>query len=219
MKRFVVVGLGIFGSGVAETLYENGHDVIAIDLQEVTVNRIAPRVTRAVVGDAREVEILERIGARNADAAVVSTGDDMSASILAVLALRDVGVQQIYVKVISFDHARIMRRIGVSETVFPERESSFNLGVRMMRAESVLNYVRLGGGLSLQEMAVPREWEGKSLRELQLPSRYRVSVVALHDAVTDEMVAVPDPDRTLLDTHSLILTGTEESLARVATIK
>lgn len=219
MKRFVVVGLGIFGSGVAETLYENGHDVIAIDLKDSTVNRIAPRVTRAVVGDAREVEILERIGARNADAAVVSTGDDMSASILAVLALRDVGVQQIYVKVISFDHARIMRRIGVSETVFPERESSFNLGVRMMRAESVLNYVRLGGGLSLQEMAVPREWEGGTLRELQLPARYRVSVVALHDAVTDEMIAVPDPDSKLLDTHSLILTGTEESLARVAAIK
>lgn len=218
MKRFIIVGLGIFGSGVAETLYEQGNDVIAIDLKEQNVNRMAGHVTRAVVGDARQVDVLEKIGSRGAEAAVVSTGEDISASILVTLALRDLGVLEIYVKVISFDHARIMAKIGVTETVFPERESSVNLGKRIVSSDALLNYVRLGGGLSLQEMTVPARWEGKTLRDLQLPARYRVSVVAVHDVLRDEMTPVPDPDMPLLDTHTLVLTGTEENLARVAGI-
>lgn len=219
MKRFVIVGLGIFGSGAAETLFEQGHEVIAIDLEESKVNRIAAHVSRAVVGDGRQVEVLERLGAREADAAIVSTGDDMSASILVVMALRDLGVREIYVKVVSFDHGRIMRKIGVTETVFPERESSVNLATRIMQSDALINYVNLGSGLGLQEMAVPRKWEGKTLRELRLPTHYRVSVVAVHDVLTDTMVPVPDPDRPLQDSDTLILTGSKENLARVARIK
>jgi trk system potassium uptake protein TrkA len=218
MKRYVVAGLGIFGAGVAETLYTHGHDVIAIDLKEEKVNRIAPHVSRAAVGDARQLDVLDKIGSREADAGVVSLGSDLGASILAVMALRDLKVREIYVKVISFDHARIMNRIGVTETVFPEREMSINLARRMVQSESLLNYVRIGGGLSLQEMAVPRHWEGKTLRELKLPSDYKVSVVAVHDVLTDRMIPVPNPDEPLQDTHTLVLTGTEENLARVAAV-
>lgn len=218
MKRFVIVGLGIFGSGVAETLYEQGNEVIAIDLVEENVNRIAPHVTRAVVGDARQVDVLEQIGARDADAGVVSTGDDLSASVLAAMALRDLDVGEIYVKVISFNHARIMSKIGVTETVFPERESSVNLATRIMQSKALLNYVRLGSGFSLQEMAVPKRWEWRTLRDLRLPARFRVSVVAVHDVIADRIIPVPDPDEPLKDTDTLILSGTEENLARVARI-
>jgi len=218
MKRFIIIGLGIFGSGVAETLYAEGHEVIAIDVKEEHVNRIASHVTRAVVGDARQVDILEKVGARGANTGVISTGDDLSASILAAMALRDLKVREIYVKVISFDHARIMAKIGVTETVFPERESSVNLAVRLIHSQAVLNYYRIGNGLSLQEMAVPVRWEGKTLRALQLPTHYRVSVVAIHDVLMDQMIPVPDPDMPLLDTHTLVLTGSETNLARVARI-
>ena len=82
MKRFVIVGLGNFGSSVAEALYSRGHDVIAVDVDERAVDEIAPHCTRAAVGDGRQIETLEEIGAETADAAVVSTGDDLTASIL-----------------------------------------------------------------------------------------------------------------------------------------
>lgn len=218
MKRFIIVGLGTFGSSVAESLYEHGNEVIAIDMEETNVNRVVAHTSRAVVGDARQVDILQRIGAKDADAAVVSTGDDLSASILATMALKDLGVKEIYVKVISFDHARIMSKMGVTETVFPERDSAGNLATLMLRSDAILNYVRLGGGLSLQEMAVPARWEGRSLRELRLPNRYRVSVVAVRDVLTDRMLPVPDPDEPLLDTNTILLTGSEANLARVASI-
>src|SRR5690606_17199725 len=113
------------------------------------------------------LQILERAGAKDADAAVVSTGDDLTASILATMFLHDLGIRDLYVKVISRDHARVMERIGVKESIFPERESALGLGARLPGV-GLLNYVRLGAGFSVQEMAVPDSWNGKSLRELQL---------------------------------------------------
>jgi trk system potassium uptake protein TrkA len=217
MKRFVVVGLGNFGSAVAETLYTQGHDVTTIDTDEKAVDRIARRVSRAVVGDGRQLEVLERVGAADADAGVVSTGDDITASILATLALRDLGVSEIFVKVISSDHARVAEKLGVTETIFPERESGQRLATRIA-TRTLLNYVRLAPDFSIQEMAVPETWIGKSLRELELPRRHRISVVAVHDILQDEMIPVPNPDSPLKDSDTLLVSGKDEDLARAARI-
>ncbi len=191
---------------------------MALDINEDSVDRIAPHVTRAAVGDGRQMETLERLGVKGADASIVSTGDDITASILASMALRDLGVREIYVKVISRDHARVMARMGVTETIFPERESALNLSSRLS-GQAVLNYVQLGAGLSVQEMAVPDEWEGKTLRSLSLRQHFRLSIIAVHDVLTDTMIIPPDPDAPLKDTDTLLVAGHEESLERVARMK
>lgn len=218
MKRFVVVGLGNFGATLAESLYDLGHEVIALDAAEDAVDRIATRVTRAAVGDGRSLSALERLGARGADGGVVSTGDDIAASILASMALRDLGVGEIYVKVVSRDHARVMERIGVTETIFPERDSAIRLATRVA-SRGILNYVELGAGFSLQEMAVPDRWVGRTLRDLALPRTYRVSVTAVHDILKNEIVPVPDPDARLKDSDTLLLAGRDGDLARVAKVR
>jgi trk system potassium uptake protein TrkA len=218
MKRFVVIGLGNFGASVAEALHANGHDVIAIDPSEEAVDRIAPHVSRAAVGDGRSMQTLDRVGVRGADAGVVSTGDDITASILATMALRDLGVRDVFVKVVSRDHARVMERIGVTETVFPERDSALALGTRMS-GTALLNYVRLGTGFSIQEMGVPEDWTGKTLRQLDLRRRYNVSVIGLHDVLTDKINVALDPDQVLKDSDTLLVAGRDEDLARAAMVK
>lgn len=215
MNRFVIVGLGNFGSSVAEALYSHGHDVIAVDTDESAVDDIAPHCSRAAVGDGREAAMLEEVGAEDADAAVVSTGDDITASILSTMALKDLGVETIYVKVISDNHARIMRQLGAAETVFPERDSGVNLASRISE-KGVVNYVRMGRNLSVQELVVPEEWRGHTLRELAVRAEYDVSVVGIHDTTVDEMIVPPDPDDTLRRTDTLILAGTDEAIEKVA---
>ena len=215
MKRFIVVGLGNFGSAAAESSHTKGHDVAAIDMNEHAVDRIVPFVTRAAVGDGRDMRSLERIGARDADAAIVSTGADITASILATLALHDLGVGEVYVKVVSNDHARVMQKIGATETVFPERESGLRLGARMA-SRTVLNYVRLADDFSIQEMAVPDRWIGRTLRELELPRRHHVAIVAIHDVLHGEIATVPDPDAPLKESDTLLVSGRDDDLARVA---
>jgi trk system potassium uptake protein len=217
MKRIVVIGLGNFGSFVAESLYTHGHDVIAIDMRENAVDRLANRVSRAAVGDARQIEILRQAGVTNCDAAIVSTGDDITASVLSTMALRDLGVSEIFVKVISHDHARVMKRLGATETVFPERETARNLAERLSAA-TLINYIRLGGGFGLQEMVVPSEWEGQTLRKLQLPVRYRISVVGIHDNLTDAMTVPPDPDAVLKQSDTLVVAGHDEALRQIASL-
>ena len=213
-KRFIVIGLGNFGASAAEALHAKGHDVAALDTNPAAVDRVGPLVSRAAVGDGRQREILQRVGADEADVAIVSTGDDLAASVLSTLALRDIGVREIYVKVISRDHARIMDQLGVSETVFPERESGLRLAERIVSTE-ILNYIQLGRDFSLQELAVPDPWVGKSLRELELPRRYRVSVLAVHDMLNDEILPVPDPDAPLKESDTILVAGTDRDLQRV----
>jgi len=217
MKRYVVIGLGNFGASVAEALHAQGQDVVALDIDEAAIDRIAPHVGRAAVGDGKRISTLERAGVKGADIGIVSTGDDITASILATMALRDLGVKEIYVKVISQDHSRVMQKMGVTETVFPERESALRLATRVS-AHGLLNYVRLGPGFSVQEMAVPESWIGRSLRDLGLPRRYRISVIAVHDVLRDEMILVPPPEAKLKDSDTLLVAGTDEDLARAASV-
>ena len=214
MKRFFVIGLGNFGSAIAEALHADGHDVVAVDRKEEAVERIAPHVTRAVVADGQNLQTLERLGAREAAAAVVNTGEDITASILTTLALRDLGLTQIYVKVVSAEHARVLEKVGATETIFPERDSALRLATRIA-STAILNYVRLGPNFSIQEMAVPRAWIGKNLRQLKLPQRFRISIVAVHDVLTDRILP-PPADAPLKDSDTLLVAGDDEDLAKAA---
>jgi trk system potassium uptake protein TrkA len=108
-----------------------------------------------------------------------------------------------------------MERMGVTETVFPERDTALELAARLSGA-AVLNYVRLGTGFSMQEMAVRDDWTGKTLRQLELRQKYGISVIALHDMLTDQIIAAPDPDALLKDSDSLLVAGKDEDLARAA---
>lgn len=213
-KRFIVIGLGNFGSGAAEALHAKGHEVVAVDVDENAVDRVGPTVTRAAVGDGRHKAVLERVGGDEADAAIISTGDDLAASVLATLALRDLGIREIYAKVLSRDHARIMEQLGVTETIFPERESAVRLAERIVSTE-ILNYVQIGKGFSMQELAVPERWIGRTLRDLELPRRHRISVLAVHDVLKDTITPVPDPDAPLKESDTIIVAGADEDLQRV----
>lgn len=215
MKRFIVIGLGNFGSSVARTLHAIGHDVVTLDLNPERVDSMARIATKSAVGDGSDTRTLKRVGAENADAAVISTGDDITASALTALVLRDLGVAEVYVKVISTEHARLIEKIGVTDTIFPERESGERLG-RSISSQIVLNYVPLGTDFSLQEMAVPERWVSQCLRDLELPRKHGISVVAVHDMLTDRIQPVPDPDAPLKESDTLIVAGTNESLARAA---
>jgi len=215
MKRFIIIGLGNFGFSAAEALNNAGHDVIVIDVDGDVVDRIAPHVARAAVGDGTDIQTLQRIGAADADIGVIATGDDITASILATMALHDLKVKDVYVKVISRDHARVMQRIGVTETIFPERDSATALATRLS-GTALLNYVRLGEGFSIQEMAVPGRWNGRTIRELQLRQTFDITVIALHDVLNDRMLPSPDPDSILKDSDTLLVAGSDAALAKAA---
>lgn len=214
MKRFVVVGLGHFGSWVARALHAEGHEVLAVERRADIVDRYADRVGRAVVGDGTDRSLLEEVGAGEADAGIVSTGGDLAASILATQALQDLGVDDIYVKVTSQEAARVLEALGVTETIFPEREVAYRLAHRLP-SKTVMGYIPLAGEHSIQELAIPDDWIGRSLRDLALPRAHGVQVVALYDVLSGKLDVVPDADRPLKESDVAIVVGADETIAKL----
>lgn len=214
MQRFLIVGLGNFGSWAARALFAQGYEVIAIERNEDLVDRYGHDITRAIVGDATDSRLLEEVGAATVDAAIVSTGEDLAASILITLALSDLGIADIYVKVTSPEAARALEALRVTETIFPEQEAAHNLAHRIT-SRGVLKYVQLAPGYSIQEVAVPDAWLGKTLRELALPHRHGIQVVAIYDVLKDEMHVVPDPDDPLKESDIAIVAGSDEAVHEV----
>ena len=210
MKRFAVVGLGAFGSWVARALTRAGFDVICVDRDGEKVDRFAHEVARAIVGDATDALVLRKSGVADADAVVVSTGDDLAASILTVLVLKELGVPRVVVKVPTPEAVRALERFDV-EVVFPDREAAERLAYRLA-SSTVLEYIPLGQDHSIQEIGVPYAWIGKSLRELALPSRERIQVVALFDVLAGGWDVAPSPDRVVTDSDVAIVAG---STARI----
>jgi trk system potassium uptake protein len=217
MKRFTVIGLGNFGAFVATRLYRLGYDVIAIDRRADVVDRIGPNVTHAACGDGTQVGLLEELGVRESNAAIISTGDNLAASVLALLALRDLGVKETYVKVHSDEHRRIVDALGAAEHIFPERQAAEALATRLTSGR-LLRYVELGDEFGLQEMAVPDAWVGKALRDLALPTRHHVQVVAVHDMLRDS-VDLPRADRPLTPSDTLLVAGKPDALNQLTRLR
>lgn len=214
--RILVVGMGAFSTSVARTLKEMGHDVIAVERDGDLADRYADVATRAVVGDATDPLVLERAGARDVDAAVIGTGQSLATTILATMALRDLGVRDIYAKVGSRTEARALDRVGVTQAVFPEDEAGTRLAHALV-SQNVLEYVELAPGWSMQEIAVPEPWSGRSLLELEPRKELGVQVIGIRDALSGELGIPPDPSQKLKISDSLLLAGPDEMLEKLST--
>jgi len=213
--RVLLIGFGAFGLWFARTMCELGHEVIAIERDGDIVDRHADWASRVIVGDATDPVLLERAGARDVDAAVIGTAEALSTTILATVALRDLGVRQIYAKVRSQNEARALEGLHITEAIFPEREAAFRLAHRIATS-SVLQYMPIAPGYSVQEMACPDDWVGRTILALDPRSRFGIQVIAVRDALTGTFKLPPDPAEVIKPSDSLVLAGSDDALGRLA---
>jgi len=210
-KKFCVIGLGHFGFHVASTLYEEGHEVSAIDLNKDRVQALKDVSSFAIVGDAANKEFLEAQGVRDMQAVVVSTGSRSHLSTLITLYLKELEVPRILVKAISEDHGRILERMGASDIIYPEKDMAIRVA-RNMSSPNILEYIPLAEEYSLSEMSVAKGVRGKSLKELDLRNEFHITVIAIKDVLTDEFIPNPSPDYKMKDSDVLIILGKTEDI-------
>lgn len=172
-----IIGLGRFGSALAETLIELGAEVLAVDSNPELVAEWAPKLTHVREADATSVDTLRQLGVTEFDVAVVAIGSHLEASILTTAALLDVGVSTIWAKAVQDDHGRILDRVGAHHVIYPERE----MGMRAAHAISgrVIDYFELDDGFALAEVRPPASLIGLSLAEANVRERYGVTIVAV----------------------------------------
>ena len=175
--EIVVIGLGRFGSALAGTLIDMGHEVLGIDADELRVQQHAGHLTHTVQADTTNEETLRQLGVGDAVTAVVAIGADIEASVLTTGALVDLEVPNIWAKALTAQHGRILQRVGAHHVVFPEAE----MGSRVARlvTGALIEYFALDDDFVLVEMRVPRNLAGKQLGDTDLRSNYRVTVVCI----------------------------------------
>ena len=219
MNRFVVIGLGHFGSHAASTLYSAGKEVIAIDLDRDAVQAMAENATQAVVADATDRIMLENLGVNEADGAIISLGERMDVIILAALHVKELGVPYIAVKALSEDHGRILEAIGVTDVIHPEKDAAIRLGKRLSHTD-VIDYVPLLPGYSIIEIMTPPGFAGKSLKELALRNTLNVQLIAIERKLGGkrEFNIMPRADDVLEADDLLVLLGENRHLKRIREI-
>lgn len=211
MKQSVlVVGLGRFGTAAAMELMALGHEVLAVDRDEARVNDIAPDVTHAIQADASDADALRAIGAADFAHAIVAISGDPEPSIFATMALKNLGVGNVISKAGTALHGAILERVGATRVVYPERE----MGARVAHAfdtRHVIDYLDIAPGFGIVRFSPPAGWIGKSLRELDLPTRFAVTVMA-HRRGTNVTVN-PHRDATIAEGDEVVLIGPDDKLA------
>lgn len=178
MKSYIVIGLGKFGTQAAKRLYELGCDVLAIDRKAELVQPISNLVTQAVAGDARDKEVLRALGAKDFECAIVAIGDNLADSVLATMNLKELGVPYIVCKASDETHRQVLMKLGADQVVIPEQEHADRLA-KNLSSPNVLDYIELSDEYGIIELPAPKDWVGKSLKELNVRAKLGVNIIAV----------------------------------------
>jgi len=214
MKSYVVIGLGRFGAEVATQLYSCGEEVLAIDTDEQLIDKIADHVTRAVAADARDVDVLEKLGVENFDRAIVAVGSDLAASALITMNLKTLNVPFILCKAHDDTYREILERLGADRVIIPEREIADKLAMGLTHA-GVMEYIELSDEYGIVEIPPLKEWIGNPIRGMNLRSKYGINIIAMRKG--NEIKIPPDIDVPLAQDMVLVVLGPYSLLDKLKT--
>lgn len=209
MKSFIVIGLGRFGSAVARNLCNQGCEVLAIDISNELVQQISDDVTQAVVGDARDKEVLRALDAKSFDCGIVAIGDSFGDSILATMNLKELGVPYVVCKASDETHRQVLNKLGADRVIIPEKEHAARLA-KSLSSTNVLDYIELSDDFGIIDTPAPEKWDGKSLIELNVRAKLGVNILAVK---RDGNITVsPAADYKILKGDVLVVLGNNAAL-------
>jgi trk system potassium uptake protein len=214
MKRVIVIGLGIFGFNIAKVLYENGIEVIAIDKNKERIQEIRDYCTKAILADGTDKQVMEMIGIQEDDVVIVSFGEDLAASSLITLHLRELKVKHIIVKAPNEDHKRVLEKVGASEVIIPERDIADKVA-RSLISPNVLDFIPLSEDFTISEVVPPTSFYGKTIGDLHLRSRYHIEVIAIREVLPGRLTMIPRADFVIKDSDILVIIGRQKDIQKI----
>ena len=211
MKTVLLIGLGRFGRHIARRLYDLDHQVLAVDSNEDCVNRVLSYVTSAQIGDSTNPVFLATLGVKEFDVCIVAIGDDFQSSLETVALLKELGARKVIARAATGTQEKFLLRNGADEVVYPEKQLASWVAVRCT-SDHMLDYIELDGDYSLYELAVPEQWEGKSLLEMDLRKKYGINVLGIRKNGKLDMNVRPEAE--FGKNMSVLLLGNDRSVQR-----
>ena len=213
MKQFIIIGMGRFGESIATSLYDMGHDVLAVDVDEEKIQYISSKVTHAVQADATDEQTLDALGISNFDVAVVTIGGSVQASMLITMLCKEHGIKYVLAKAQNKLHAKVLYKIGADKVVFPERDMGLRIA-RSLVSSNFLDYIELTPDYSIVELKAANNWENKSLQQLDIRAKYGINIMAIKQQ-NDKVSVSPAGEDKIQKDDVLVVIGKSEDIKRL----
>ncbi|MBF4501762.1 TrkA family potassium uptake protein [Savagea sp. SN6] len=205
-KEFAVIGLGRLGGSIVQELVALGASVMAIDIDSEKVDEFAQIATQAVVADTTDESVLRSLGIRNFEHVVVAIGENIQASILTTLILKEIGVPRITVKAQNDHHEKVLLKIGADQVVHPERDMGRRMANNML-SNNILDYLELSDEYSIVEVQANRELVGHTLIDLDIRAQYGINIVAIKR--DNHLLVSPQAIERIKDGDILVVIGSD----------
>ena len=215
-KSYVVIGLGRMGYQTAIRLCQKGADVLAIDNNEEIVDRIADQVTRAVTADAQDVDALRALGVGHIDVGIVTVGSALAANMLITMNLKALGVPYVICKAHDDTHQAVLEKLGADKVIFPEQVAAERLAENLIGTD-VMEHIDLSEKYGIVEYKAPAAWRGKTLRELNVRTKYDVNIIAVRSG--EEICVSPSADYAVGGEDSLVMLGSYDALDKIPRLR
>lgn len=209
MKNVLIIGLGRFGRHMAMKFIEEGNDVLAVEISEERADSAIEIVQNIQIGDATDERFIQSLGVDNFDLCVIAIGDRFQVSLEITVLLKDMGAPYVIARASRDIHKKLLLRNGADYVVYGERELAERLAVKF-GADNIFDYIVLDSEYAIYEIAVPRSWYGKSIVELSIRNKYRVSILATKK--DGRIYPLPHPEHIFSPDETLMVMGNEESI-------
>lgn len=210
-KTFGVIGLGRFGLAVATNIEKRGHPVLAIDNDKDVIERVKDKLTHVIQADATDELALEEAGIKNCDTVIIAIGDNKEQSILTTMIVKNMGIRYVVAKAVDELHGKILEKIGADLVVYPEKERGETLAVQLT-STSLIDFIEISPEYNLEEAKVPKEFLGKSLRELDLGNKYKIIVLAIKRG--EEFIVAPSSEEVFKPDDIIVFIGRTKDIAK-----
>lgn len=214
-KQYAVIGLGRFGTSIARRLHEAGQEVLGIDIDEEKVEDVVPYVTEGVISDSTEEKALSSLEITNFDCVIVAIGDDIQASILTCMLLKNLGIHKIIAKAVGKRHGQVLEAIGVDLIIYPERDMGERVANQLL-SPNTLDYIELSKDHNIEDVIIPSKMIGKNLRELNIRAKFNVSVIAI--LRKGDIIISPSPEELLQKEDILVTIGNKKDLIKFSSL-
>ncbi len=211
-QSYAVFGLGRYGKAVAKELVRNGAEVLAVDSDEELVNDAIAEIPYCKCADITDPEVIRQLGIANIDVVIIAMASSLEASVMATMLCKEIGVKTVIAKCATDMDCKILNKVGADRVVFPESESGIRLAKNLL-SSGFVDIMDLSTDVSMIELEVRPEWDGKSLLELNLRKKYSINVVAIvHDGNVDTDI---DPEKPLSRSMKLIVIANPSRLRKL----
>ena len=210
MKNVLVIGAGRFGRYTCEKLHAMGHQVMLVDKDEERINKALEYVTSAEIGDSTDSDFMQSLGIRDYDLCIVAIGDDFLSSLETTFLLEELGARRTVSRATSGSQEKFLLHNGADAVVFPERQLGTWTAIRYS-SDNILNYIELMDGYAIFELAVPKNWDGKKIGELDIRRRYNINILGVKNGKMDMNIGV---DTVLRYGQTMLVLGKTEDIQK-----